>query len=170
MVTMTLMVMTVVLKGHFKIIWFQQRMLEAIGAAVRADFRRLYPANAKTPTCCPSDDNRTKVTNSVTSARSLWWHVGPYFWPADLTRTANPIGASWAGTVGVLIYTPDSERYATFRSPFKIRYYSCYCCFTMNRWATLLTISFVLLTVRGPSGSYAFTFWNYKFVDLRKER
>ena len=62
-----------------------------IGSAVRADFRRLYPANAKTPTCCPSDDNRTKVTNSVTSARSLWWHVGPYFWPADLTRTANPI-------------------------------------------------------------------------------
>ena len=56
-----------------------------------ADFRRLYPANAKTPMCCPSDDNRTKVTNSVTSARSLWWHVGPYFWPADLTRTANPI-------------------------------------------------------------------------------
>ena len=63
-----------------------------IGPAVRADFRRLYPANAKTPTCCPSDDNRTKVTNSVTSARSLWWHVGPYFWPADLTRTANPTG------------------------------------------------------------------------------
>ena len=62
-----------------------------IGSAVRADFRRLYPANAKTPTCCPSDDNRTKVTNSVTSARSLWRHVGPYFWPADLTRTANPI-------------------------------------------------------------------------------
>ena len=65
--------------------------LAAIGFAVRADFRRLYPANAKTPTCCPSDDNRTKVTNSVTSPRSLWWHVGPYFWPADLTRTANPI-------------------------------------------------------------------------------
>ena len=42
-----------------------------IGSAARADFRRLYPANAKTPTCCPSDDNRTKVTNSVTSARSL---------------------------------------------------------------------------------------------------
>ena len=62
-----------------------------IGFAVRADLRRLYPANAKTPTCCPSDDNLTKVTNSVTSARSLWWHVGPYFWPADLTRTANPI-------------------------------------------------------------------------------
>ena len=62
-----------------------------IGPAVRADFRRLYPANAKTPTCCPSDDNCTKVTNSVTSARSLWWHVGPYFWPVDLTRTANPI-------------------------------------------------------------------------------
>ena len=59
--------------------------------AVRADFRRLYPANAKTPTCCPSGNNRTKVTNSVTSARSLWWHVGPYFWPADLTRTENPI-------------------------------------------------------------------------------
>ena len=63
----------------------------AIGPSARAYFRRLYPANAKTPTCCPSDDNRTKVTNSVTSARSLWWHVGPYFWPADLTRTANPI-------------------------------------------------------------------------------
>ena len=62
-----------------------------IGPAVRADFRRLYPANAKTPTCCPSDDNRTKVINSVTSARSLWWHVGLYFWPADLTRTADPI-------------------------------------------------------------------------------
>ena len=62
-----------------------------MGFAARADFRRLYPANAKTPTCCPSDDNRTKVTNSVTSARSLWWHVGPYFWPADRTRTANPI-------------------------------------------------------------------------------
>ena len=62
-----------------------------IGPAVRADFRHLYPANAKTPMCCPSDDNRTKVTNSVTSARSLWWHVGPYFWPVDLTRTANPI-------------------------------------------------------------------------------
>ena len=27
----------------------------------------------------------------MTSARSLWWHVAPYFWPADLTRTANPI-------------------------------------------------------------------------------
>ena len=62
-----------------------------IGPAARADFRRLYPTNAKTSTSCPSDDNRTKVTNSVTSARSLWWHVGPYFWPADLTRTANPI-------------------------------------------------------------------------------
>ena len=67
------------------------RAQDIIGSAVRADFRRLYPANAKTPTCCPSDDNRTKVTNSVTSARSLWWHVGRYFWPADLTRTANPI-------------------------------------------------------------------------------
>ena len=67
------------------------RVQVRIGPAVRADFRRLYPANGKTPTCCPSDDNRTKVTNSVTSARSLWWHVGPYFWPADLTRTANPI-------------------------------------------------------------------------------
>ena len=64
-----------------------------IGPAVRADFWRLYPVNTKTPTCCPSDDNRTKVTNSVTSARSLWWHVGPYFWPADLMRMANPIGA-----------------------------------------------------------------------------
>ena len=62
-----------------------------IGPAVREDFRCLYPANAKMPTCCPSDDNRTKVTNSVTSAQSLWWHVGPYFWPTDLTRTANPI-------------------------------------------------------------------------------
>ena len=68
-------------------------MTNAIGPAARADFRRLYPANAKTPTCCPSDDKRTKVTNSVTSARSLWWHVGPYFWPADLTRTANPISS-----------------------------------------------------------------------------
>ena len=64
---------------------------KSIGPAARADFRRLYPANAKTPTCCRSDDNRTKVTNSVMSARSLWWHVGPYFWLADLTRTANPI-------------------------------------------------------------------------------
>ena len=70
-----------------------------IGPAVRADFRRLYPANAKTSTYCSSDDNRTKVTNSVTSARSLWWHVGPYFWPADLTRTANPINA-YGGPVG----------------------------------------------------------------------
>ena len=68
-----------------------QQISQLIGPTVRADFRRLYPANAKTPTCCPSDDNRTKVTNSVTSAQSLWWHVGPYFWPADLTRTANPI-------------------------------------------------------------------------------
>ena len=50
-----------------------------MGPAVRADFRRLYPANAKTPMCCPSDDNRTRVTNSVTSAWSLWWHVGPVF-------------------------------------------------------------------------------------------
>ena len=75
----------------------------AIGPAVRADFRRLYPANAKTPTCRPSDDNRTKVTNSVTSARSLWWHVGPYFWPADLTRTANPI----SGIYGIIyMYRP----------------------------------------------------------------
>ena len=72
-------------------IFTERPHLSEIGPAVRADFRRLYPANAKTPTCCPSDDNRTKVTNSVTSARSLWWHVGPYFWPADLTRTANPI-------------------------------------------------------------------------------
>ena len=71
---------------------FSIQVQVTIGPAVRADFRRLYPANAKTPTCCPSDDNRTKVTNSVTSARSLWWHVGPYFWPADLTRTANPTG------------------------------------------------------------------------------
>ena len=69
-----------------------------IGPAVRADFRRLYPANAKTPTCCPSDDNRTKVTNSVTSARSLWWHAGPYFWTADLTRTANPVSSMHLAT------------------------------------------------------------------------
>ena len=54
-------------------------MTRLIGPAVREDFRRLYPANAKTPTCCPSDDSRTNVTNSVTSARSLWWHLGPYF-------------------------------------------------------------------------------------------
>ena len=66
-------------------------MNNLIGPAVRADFRQLYPANAKMSTCCPSDDNRTKVTNSVTSAPFLWWHVGPYFWPADLTQTANPI-------------------------------------------------------------------------------
>ena len=79
----------------------------AIGPAVRADFRRLYPANAKTPTCCPSDDNRTKVTNSVTSARSLWWHVGPYFWPADLTRTANPIRPT--GTVCLYYVHIDSR-------------------------------------------------------------
>ena len=76
---------------HWKIRPRYITLRHTIGPAVRADFRRLYPANAKTPTCCPSDDNRTKVTNSVTSARSLWWHVGPYFWPADLTRTANPI-------------------------------------------------------------------------------
>ena len=61
-----------------------------IGPVIRADFRCLYPANAKMPMCCPSD-NRTKVTNSVTSARSFWWHVGPYFWPTDLMQTANPI-------------------------------------------------------------------------------
>ena len=30
----------------------------------------------------------------MTSARSLWWHVGPYFWPADLTRTVNPIATA----------------------------------------------------------------------------
>ena len=77
-------------RRRVKTIVCQHTAKEYIGPAVRADFRRLYPANAKTPTCCPSDDNRTKVTNSVTSARSLWWHVGPYFWPADLTRTANP--------------------------------------------------------------------------------
>ena len=73
---------------------------DSIGSAVGADFRRLYPANAKTPTCCPSDDNRTKVTNSVTSARSLWWHVGPYFWPADLTRAAKPIPPRPSGISG----------------------------------------------------------------------
>ena len=75
-----------------------------IGPAVRADFRRLYPANAKTLTCCPSDDNRTKATNSVTSARSLWWHVGPYFWPADLTRTANPISRQARMMVSCLMF------------------------------------------------------------------
>ena len=74
-----------------------------IGFAVRADFRRLYPANAKTPTCCSSDDNRTKVTNSVTSARSLWWHVGPCFWSADLTRTANPIPTSFPATFAAVM-------------------------------------------------------------------
>ena len=79
----------------------------SIVPAVRADFRRLYPANAKTPTCCPSDDNRTKVTNSVTSARSLWWHVGPYFWPADLTRPANPI-KQWA-TTDVTLWAPMDD-------------------------------------------------------------
>ena len=78
--------------------------LAKIGPAVRADFRRLYPANAKTSTCCPSDDNRTKVTNSVTSARSLWWHVGPYFWSADLTRTANPIGSILSYMTGEIIH------------------------------------------------------------------
>ena len=76
------------------VLWMCGGALLPIGPAVRADFRRLYPANAKTPTCCPSDDNRTKGTNSVKSARSLWWHVGPYFWPADLTRAANPIGSN----------------------------------------------------------------------------
>ena len=60
--------------------WCTSLLYWIIGPAVRADFRRLYPANAKTPTCCPSDDNRTKVTNSVTSARSLWWHVDPRIW------------------------------------------------------------------------------------------
>ena len=79
--------------GQRRLVWTISFYNAIIGSAVRADFRRLYPANAKTSTCCPSDDNRTKVTNSVTSARSLWWHVGPYFWPADLTRTANPIGS-----------------------------------------------------------------------------
>ena len=57
------------------------RSLHAIGFAARADFRRLYPANAKTPTCCPSDDNRTKVTNSVTSARSLGGTLARIFGP-----------------------------------------------------------------------------------------
>ena len=71
--------------------WILNLHQRLIGAAVRADFWRLYPASANTPMCCPSDDNRTKVTNSVTAAWSLWWHVGPYFWPADLTQTANPI-------------------------------------------------------------------------------
>ena len=59
-----------------------------IGPAVRADFRRLYPANAKTPTCCPSDDNRTKVTNSVTSARSLLVAR----WPVFLARGSDADG------------------------------------------------------------------------------
>ena len=76
--------------SHQKKILSQKKKTKKTGFAIRADFQRLYSANAKTSTCCPSDDNRTKVTNSVTSARSLWWHVGPYFWPADLTRTANP--------------------------------------------------------------------------------
>ena len=59
-----------------------------IGPAVRADFRRLYPANAKTSTCCPSDDDRTKVTNSVTSARS------PLVarWPVFLARGCHADG------------------------------------------------------------------------------
>ena len=82
----------------------------AIGPAVRADFRRLYPVNAKTPTCCSSDDNRTKVTNSVTSARSLWWHVGPYFWPADLTRTANPIRPRRSECICMHCYEPCTYR------------------------------------------------------------
>ena len=60
----------------------------------RSGFPTFISCHAKTPTCCPSDDNRTKVTNSVTSALSLWWQVGPYFWPADLTRTANPIATN----------------------------------------------------------------------------
>ena len=87
-------------RGRYHVLGVLLRGLQRqpTGFAVRADFRRLYPANAKTQTCCPSDDNRTKVTNSVTSARSLWWHVGPYFWPADLTRTANPTAdGSWSG-------------------------------------------------------------------------
>ena len=64
-----------------------------IGPAVRADFRRLYPANAKTPTYCPSDDNHIKVTNYVTSAPSLWWHVGPYFWPRGSDADGEPHSA-----------------------------------------------------------------------------
>ena len=88
--------------------------IAGIGSAVRADFRRLYPANAKTPTCCPSDDNRTKVTNSVTSARSLWWHVGPYFWPADLTRTANAITYSWSSSFLQFCYFERSRAKVAF--------------------------------------------------------
>ena len=106
--------------------------------AVRADFRRLYPANAKMSTCCPSDDNRTKVTNSVTSARSLWWHVGPYFWPADLTRTANPTMLALNASRGLLSASSEmskggrivlehismqSQGKCTNRSQFEVRWY-----------------------------------------------
>ena len=73
-----------------------------IGFSVRADFRCLYPANTKTPTCCPSDDNRTKVTNSVTSARSLWWHVGLIFGPRIWCRRRTPF--DWVIILIVMIH------------------------------------------------------------------
>ena len=57
------------------------------GPAVRADFRRLYPANAKTPTCCPSDDNRTKVTNCDVSTVPLVAR-----WPVFLARGSDADG------------------------------------------------------------------------------
>ena len=59
-----------------------------IGFAFRADFRRLYPANAKTPTCCPSDDNRTKVTKlcDVSTVPLV------ARWPVFLARGSNADG------------------------------------------------------------------------------
>ena len=94
---------------HYGLCWPKAIIPSEIGPAIRADFQHLYPANAKTPTCCPSDDNHTKVTNSVTSARSLWWHVRPYFWPAAVTRTANPIGHYTSDTHSALVFTRYTE-------------------------------------------------------------
>ena len=48
---------------------------DGIGLAVRADFRRLYPANAKTPTCCPSDDQGDKLCDVSTVPLVARWPV-----------------------------------------------------------------------------------------------
>ena len=116
-----------------------------IGFAVREDFRPLYPASAKTPTCCPSDDNRTKVTNSVTLARSLWWHVGPYFWPADLTRTANPNATVvWTIRDNIFVKTTACAVYSSV-----CRCCWCYCCCCCRSCSCLVSLSLMLLLCRG---------------------
>ena len=65
---------------------FPQRL---IGPAVRADFRRLYPANAKTPTCCPSNDNRTKVTIKLCDVGTVPLVAR---WPVFLARGSDADG------------------------------------------------------------------------------